>query len=130
MSPAVTADVLPDLDALPTRILQTIFGAGLLLRVIVESITFLAAGGEEPAPDYRPRTAPSVDIDEDDVSMRAAVQLVSLGVGLLLMSYIVAPGLLEAPLLRFAQAFWMLQAGLLIALPVADTVRWAGRDRP
>lgn len=128
MSPAVTADVLPDLDALPTRILQTIFGFGLLLRATVQSLAFLAAGGEDPEVDYRPRTAPAISTDE--ASMRVLLQAVSFGIGALLMAYVLAPGLLEAPWLRFAQAFWMLQAGLLIALPVADTVRWAGRDRP
>jgi hypothetical protein len=121
MSPAVTADVLPDLDALPTRILQTIFGFGLLLRATVQSLAFLAAGGEDPEVDYRPRTKPAVATDE--ASMRVLLQAVSFGIGALLMAYVLAPGLLEAPWLRFAQAFWMLQAGVLMFTTVIDWLK-------
>jgi hypothetical protein len=121
VTPAVTADVLPDLDALPTRILQTIFGFGLLLRATVQSLAFLAAGGEDPEVDYRPRTKPAIATDE--ASMRVLLQAVSFGIGALLMAYVLAPGLLEAPLLRFAQAFWMLQAGMLMFTTAIDWLK-------
>jgi hypothetical protein len=127
MTPAVSSEFLPDPGTIPIRIGQTIFGAALLLRVAVQSLTYLAAGGDDPDVDYRLRTAPSVTADGGP--LRLVLQSVSFGVGCLLMAYALAAGVLEAPWLRFAQAFWVTQAGALITLPVADRIRWLGRDR-